>query len=188
MSLDDLQTWKQTFKDQVVPTGGDDWPDNLTDWYVGLFDAPKVSLPGLTIVATPLPVVFGASAFKAIYSNLTSDLSQADAIAIIANAWEAGLLTSTVTVLPGDSIGVPVPTTIWSAVTSTVIDAPSIALGKAKILELIGAPNAKDALDSQTPVKFREATLLLTVTTTGLDSTPTPAGPLALVDAARAVG
>ena len=188
MTLDALSIWKSTFKDQVVPTEGPDWPDNKTDWYAERFDTPKLDLPGLTLAAPPLPAVLGKSAFKAIYSTLAVGLTQAAAIAIIASAWEAGLLAATVSVLPGDSIGVPTPATTWSAVSSSIFDPASITLGKAKILELIGAPNVDDAEDSLTPVKFREATLLLTVTTTGLDSTPPGSGgPLPLVDPARAV-
>lgn len=187
MTLEALSTWQSTFKDQVVPTEGSDWPDNFTDWYAERVDSPRLSLPGLTIAAPPLPVTFGKAAFKAIYSTLTVGLTQAAAMAIIANAWEAGLLASTVSVLPGDSIGTPSPATTWSSVTSCVFDTLSIAAGKNKILELVGAGNVDDALDTPAVVKFREATLLLTVTTTGLDSTPSPGGPLPLVDAARAV-
>ncbi len=186
MTLESLSVWQSTFKTDIPPTDGPEWPDSFTDWYAARFDSPNLSLPGLTIAAPPLPVVFGKAAFKSIFSTLTAGLSQSAAMNIVANAWEAGLLASTVQVKVGDSIGAPSPATTWSSVSSSIFDAPSIALGKAKILELIGSPNVADAKDAQMPVKFREATLLLTVTTTGLNSvTPTP-GPL--VDPARSVG
>jgi hypothetical protein len=187
MTLEALSIWKSTFKAQVVPTAGPGWPDFLTDWYAQRFNTPMLSLPGLTI-AGALPVVFGSAAFRALYATLAAGLSQSAAVNIIANAWAAGLAASTVTVAPGSSIGTPSPATTFSTVATSIFDAPSILLGKAKILELIGAPNVADALDSQTPIKFREATLLLTVTTTGLNSLPPPGGPTPLVDAARAVG
>jgi len=189
VTLEALDIWQQTFKNDIAPVADDSWPDAFTDWYAERFDTPNLSLPGLTLAAPPLPVVFGKAAFKAIFSTLAPGVSQQEAMETIADAWEAGLLASTVSVVAGDSIGTPSPTTTWSSVSSSVFDAPSIAAGKAKILELIGAPNVGDAAESQTPVKFREATALLTVTTTGLDSTPGGSGgPLPLVDAARAVG
>ena len=76
------------------------------------------------------------------------------------------------------------PNTIFSVVNTTVIDPTSIALGKAKILELVTAPPVSDPQLSQFPTKFREATLLLTITVSGLDSTPPGGGgPLPLVAA-----
>lgn len=188
MTLEALSTWKSTFKTSVVPTAGGGWPDFLTNWYAARFNAPRLSLPGLTIAAPPLPATFGSAAFRAIYATLTQGLTQSAAINIIANAWAAGLAASTVLVKPGDSIGTPSPATTWSTVASSIFTAASVTAGKAKILELIGAPNVADALDSQTPIKFREATLLLKVTTTGQNSVVPPGGPNPLVDTARAVG
>ena len=187
MTLEALTIWKSTFKAEVVPTASPEWTTNMTNWYTDRINTPNLELPGLTLVAPPLPMVFGSSAFKAIFETLSAGLTQEAAMIIIADAWQAGLDASIVSVLAGDSIGVPSNATTWSSVTSSIFDAPSIAAGKAKILELIGAPNVDDALDAEMPVKFREATLLLTVTTTGLDSTPSPGGPLPLVDALRAV-
>lgn len=185
MTLEALSIWQSTFETDLPPVSDASWPDSMTDWYAERIDTPLLTLPGLTLAAPPLPVTFGKAAFKAIFSALVPGLTQASAMAIIANAWEAGLLASSVVVKPLDSIGVPSPATTWSSVTTSIFDLPSIALGKLKILELIGAPNEGDAKDSLTPVKFREATLLLTVTTTGLNSVTPTAGPL--VDAARAV-
>ncbi len=188
MTIEALNIWQSTFKDEVIPTDGPEWPSVFTNWYAARFDTPNLSLPGLTIASGNLPVTFGKAAFEAVFSTLAPGLTQAAAMAIIANAWEAGLIASTVSVLPGDSVGAPLPATIWSVVSASIFDPASVVLGKAKILELIGAENVGDALDAAAPVKFREATLLLTATTTGLDSTPAPAGPLPLVDTARAVG
>lgn len=189
MSLDGLSTWKSTFKAAVPPVGDATWPDNFTNWYTARVNAPKLELPGLTIASGTLPVTFGSAAFLAVYATLAAGLTQAAAMGIIADAWEAGLNASSVAVVAGDSIGSPSPTTTWSVVNSCVFDAASITAGKAKIMELVGASNAADALDSEVPVKFREATLLLTVTTEGKDSTPSGSGgPLTLNDNARAVG
>lgn len=187
MTINALSVWKSSFKAEVVPTDGVTWPDNMTNWYTAQFNSPKLSLPGITIAAPPLPATYGSAAFKAIYSTLAPGLSQSAAITLIADAWAAGLAASVVLVKPGDAIGVPAPATIWSVVTTSVFTPASVVAGKAKILELIGAPNVGEALDSQTPLKFYEATLLLKVTTTGLNSIPPPVGPLPLVDAERAI-
>lgn len=188
MTLEALSIWQSTFKTELPPVKDGSWPDSMTNWYTDRFNTPNLSLPGLVAVPDPTPAVYGSAAFKALFSTLSPGLSQSAAMQIVASAWEAGLLASIVTVSAGSSIGSPSPTTTFSAVTTSVFDPPSIAAGKAKILELVGAANVKDALQAQMPVKFREATLLLTVTTTGLDSTPSGSGgPLPLVDAARAI-
>lgn len=186
MSLEPLATWQSTFKAQMPPVAVGTWPLSMTNWYAERFNTPNLDLPGLTLSTSPLPAVFGNAPFMALFSTLAPGLSQAAAMMIVANAWEAGLLASIVTVAPGSSIGAPSPATTWSAVASSIFDPPSIAAGKAKILELVGADNVADALDAQMPVKFREATLLLTVTTTGTDSTPSGGSPL--IDPARPVG
>jgi len=185
MSLDSLDDWKTSFAAGVKGVKDDSWKDNLPDWYESVLNSPKLSLPGLEIASPPLPFTFGKAAFKAIFETMTKT---SNGPVVVADAWEAGILASVVEVKAGDSIGAPSPTTLWSDVTTSVIDPASIALGKAKILELASAPTVKDATKSHAPIRFYEATLLLTVTTTGLDSTPGPAGPLPLVDAGRAVG
>lgn len=185
MSLEALSVWKESFASQVKAVKDEAWKDNFPNWFASVFNAPKLSLPGLLIAVTPLPLTWGKDAFKAIFSTMTA---QSNGAVILGNAWEAGMLASTVQVKAGDSIGVASPATTWSSVTSSVFTPASIAASKAKVLEIAGALPTKNALESQAPVIFREATLLLKVTTTGLDSTPSPAGPLPLVDAERAVG
>jgi len=86
------------------------------------------------------------------------------------------MVASLAAVSAGAFIGVSAPPTLFSAVATTLIDPPSILLAKAKILELVTAPPEADAQDSLFPEKFRDATLLLTITVSGTNSvTPTPA-------------
>jgi len=185
VTLDALDIWKQTFEAQVPPTSDPDWPDNLANWYAERLDTPKMSLPGITIAVPPLPVVFGKAAFRAVYATAAIGESKVQFASKLADAWGQGMQAATVAVKAGDSIGTPSPTTTWSVVSSSVFDTASIDAGENKILELASAPNVKDAKDSAIIQKLYEATLLLTVTTTGSDSvTPTP-NPL--VDTARGV-
>lgn len=133
-------------------------------------------------VASFTPVGFVFTFQQAIFASALAALapspSSAAGIAGFATAWESAMLASTVVVGPGSFVPPPLPTSIFSAVFSTTIDASSIASGKNKIMELVSSAPVDDAQNSDFPVKFREATLLLTFTAIGLDSEPIPpAGP-----------
>jgi len=187
VTLEAFTIWQSTFVAQVPPTDAPDWPDNLADWLAERLDTPKLSLPGITLAVPPLPVVFGKAAFRSIYSTAAAGDTRETFASKLANAYEAGMQNATVTVKPGDSIGVPSPTTTWSVVASSVFDAPSIAAGKNKVLEIASAPDPEKPEDSAIIQKLYEAVGLLTVTTTGSDSVPPPSGPNSLVDTARGV-
>jgi hypothetical protein len=179
--IDPLATWQTTFANlpKVADTS---WAQNFADWA----DARVTSKMKLNGIGGPnMTFTFNKSLFAA---QLIALLPTDDALAGItgfALAWEAAIIASVAATAAGSYIGAPTPSTTWSVVNSTVIDPPSIALGKAKIIELKDAPATDNALDSEFPIKFREAFLLLTVTTDGLDSDGD--GPYPLIDTARAV-
>jgi hypothetical protein len=110
----------------------------------------------------------------------TSDSSKG--LKSYADAWEAELLLTvypvSLSVSPGAFKPPSSPATLFSAVTSVVIDPPSIAKGKKKIIELAKAKKAGSPQTSEFAKKFREATLLLTITVVGLDSNPDGPKPL----------
>ena len=174
MSLEPLSVWKSTLA-ALPPTNTGAWSANFASWYATR-----------TLPISPDPSVFLASGFlftfnSAIFQTQLSALMPVNnAVAGItgfANAWEAAILASTVLVAPGSALVPPSPPTIFSVVATSIIDAPSIALGKLKLLELVSAPQVPDANDSQFPEKFRDATMLLTFTVTGINSiapVPTP--------------
>lgn len=175
MAVDVLQDWKDTLA--ALPKVADtSWAANFAGWYadriVGITTNPANLVPvGFTFT-------FAQPVFAAQLLALTPVGDALSGITGFANAWETALLATTVAVSPGSAIPPPTPPTIFSVVTTTVIDPASIAAGKAKILELVTAPPVADAQNSLFPVKFRDATLLLTITVTGLDSQPPPsAGP-----------
>ena len=181
--IDSLSIWQSTFE---ALSKQEDWTQNFADW-VDNRVTNKMDLIGvLHPSGNALSFTFNKSTFKSALELLPIVSNKVIGVTGFANAWESALLASSVSTLSGSYIGSATPTTTWSVVNSTVLDAPGIAAGKAKILELANDPNV-GAGESKFPEKFMDAFLLLTVTTTGLDSTPTPAGPLPLNDASRAV-
>ena len=101
-----------------------------------------------------------------------------------AAAWETAIRTTTYPATLSVSAGAFIPpesnATKFSVINSVIIDEDSIIKGKAKIIELAESAASINPEDSDFPIKFREAFLELTITVEGLDSTPSPAGPLPL--------
>lgn len=180
MAIKSLQDWKDTL--EALPKVADaSWSNTFANWYADMIADIEPDPSAFTAVGflfTFQPTIFANG-----LSSLPPTTDPASGIIGFATAWEAALLASIALVGPGSVYGPSSPATTFSAVATTIIDIPSIALGKAKLLELIGAAPVDDAQNSQFPVKFREATLLLTFTAVGTDSTPTPAGPLPLTAA-----
>ena len=177
MVLADAAAW-QTAWATVPAVKNDSWKANLAnkvDSLVtgllttnGLFKAP--GQPALTFT-------FAKSTFQ---GALTDNKP-----ATLANAFETAILASTYVVPINSFIGTDTPATKFSAVASCVVDPASVALAKAKFLEIVGLEPVKAANKSQFPVKLRDAFLLLTVTTTGTNSVaPTPSP---LTDPGRAL-
>ena len=183
MAIDDLTIWKTTLA--ALPKVGDSsWAANFALWVDERVTA-KMSLPG--IGGPGFTFTFNKSVFQSALESLAPAGDQATAIAAFADAWESATTASVAITLVGSYIEPATPATTWSIVASTVIDPPSIVIGKAKINELATAPAVSDPNDSEFPVKFREAFLSLTITTTGTNSVSPPAGPNPLTDAARSV-
>jgi hypothetical protein len=179
MALDSENDWIEAFAEDLPNVGNDAWKANLANLIDGLV-TNKLSSPGLINSSGEPSAVFtfGKSAFQSALSNNTP--------AVISAAMQAGLTASTAVVEAGSYIVVDSPATKFSSIVSSIISPASIALAAAKILEIGGVPNADDPLDSAVPPIFREAFLLLKLTTTGLNSVaPTPA---TLVDTERAMG
>ena len=179
--IDPLNVWKSTLKD-LPKVDNPIWAINFANWYGDRIqniepDPTKLQPAGFVFI-------FNRVLFASLLSALPPTPSQPAGIAMFAAAWEAAILTTvfpaTLSASSGTVVPPPSPATTFSVVNSVILDPASVAAGKAKILELASAPLTGDATESQFPVKFREATLKLTITVTGLDSTPTPAGPLPL--------
>lgn len=179
MALGSETDWIEAFANGLPNVGDDSWKANLANTIDELV-TNLLSSPGLlNSSGQPAAVfTFGKAAFQSGLSGNTA--------AAISSAIQAGLTASTAVVAPGAYIGTDTPATKFSVVASSIITPASIALAVAKILEIEGQPNADDPLDSAVPPIFREAFLLLKLTTTGTNSVaPTPSP---LTDAERAMG
>jgi len=171
--IDPEPAWLATFI-TIPKVSTDIWATNFANWV-----EPHVVSAELTgVIAASDPFTFNKAVFETALKLLGPESTAIAGIQGFADAWETAILASTLVVSAGDSLGAPSPPTIWSVVAASIIDPPSILLGKAKILELVSSAKVPDASDSDFPKIFRAAFLLLTGTVTGLDSQlPPPAGP-----------
>jgi len=180
MAIDPLATWRSTLA--ALPKVADtSWAANFAGWVADRVVNITTNPANLTL-ASPLVFVFNEATFATQLIALTPVSDALSGITGFANAWETAILTTvfpaTLNVAPGAFIPPSSPATIFSSVTSVVLTPASIAAAKAKIIELASAPPVSDVNDSEFPVKFRDAFLLLKINVTGLNSvSPTP-GPL----------
>jgi hypothetical protein len=176
MAIAPLATWRSTFANLPLVTDTS-WQANIANWVNdNISGANKLALNGM--VGTGLTFTFNKASFQ-------SGLASANNIAGFANALSTALTSSLAVVAVGSSILPTTPATTFSVVASTIVDPASITAANAKILELNSAQAVQNAYDSDFPLRFREAILLLKITTSGTNSVaPTPAP---LVDPLRAV-
>lgn len=184
MSVDSLALWKSSFKAQVPPTRGSDGAKNISDWADSMVTNKLVCqiIQGPNIVYT-----FSKAIFKAQLEALTPTNNVEEGVTNFANSWASAITSTTAVMGVGSSIGAPSNATTWSSITTTTLDTPSKTAGVNKLKELKDSPSVSDAANSELPLKMRDAFLLHTITTVGLDSTPPAVGPLPLTDAVRAV-
>lgn len=114
--------------------------------------------------------------------NLPASPDVASGTAMLCNAWEAATMASTIVVSPGSFVGVSAPPTLYSVVIAAIILPPTILAGKqAMQAALMAAVPVQDPKLSPLANALYSAFSALQGQVTGLDSTPTPAGPLPLV-------
>lgn len=175
--IDSLATFQSTFNDIPVGNDKDAGADAIAAWINDRVTS-KMSLPGITGVG--LTYTFDQTTFATSLKTMSNNNDKDGSIDSVAGFWKAAL--GIAAVAAGSSVGTPSPATTWSVVNTTVIDAPSQTAGEDKMKEL---KTADISGDSPMAEKSWEAFLLLTITTSGLNSvSPTP-GPL--LDPARAV-
>lgn len=172
MPIDALQDWKDELEN-LPKVNDSSWALNFAEWYADRLVNIEADSSVLDTSAG-FVFTFAETTFALALTSLSPTTDPVAGITSFANAWESAILATTVVVAPGAFIPPSDPATTFSAVTGTVIDPPSIAAAKAKIIELGSSSPVDDPQDSEFPVKFREATLLLTITVTGLNSLPTP--------------
>ena len=188
MAVDPLSIWTEELE-KLPPVGDLSWAPNFANWYA---DRIVDIEPDDTMldVSTGFTFVFNTALFATTLALLPPVPVALAGITGLALAWETALLTTiysaTLNVSSGAFVPPASPGTIFSSVAGVEIDAASLIAGKAKIMELAVAPPTGEVDTSQFPLKFREATLLLTITVEGMDSTPSSSGgPYPLTAAAR---
>lgn len=175
MAIKVLQDWKDSLEN-LPKVANNSWAANFANWYADMIAA--ITTDPAALVPTGFVFTFNKPIFEAQLLALTPKDNALAGITGFADAWNAALTASTVVVAPASFKPPTSTTTLFSLVTTTTIVPASIAAGKAKILELVSAPPVASAQDSQFPIKFRDATLLLKIKVVGKDSQPPPnAGP-----------
>ena len=177
--IDPLDKWKKTLND-LSKSSDPVWATKFANWYAERIAniAPDPSF----LTAVGFVFAFPTPAFASALMALPPTTSAPAGIAGYAAAWETSILSIVypvgISVSSGSSIPPTAPPTTFSAVTSVLIDPSSIAAGKAKILELINSKPVSNSNDSQFPIKFREATLMLKINVSGMNSQPPTPVPL----------
>jgi hypothetical protein len=175
MAVSNLATFQTTFA--ALPRVADtSFANNIAAWYAARINGLEPN--SAQFVPTGFSFTFAESVFATQLLNLSPTMSAVEGVTKLADAWAAAILASSIAVGPGSFIPPSTPATLFSVVASSTFDAASVTLGRSKILELIHATPVTNALDSEFPIKLRDAILILTFTVVGTDSiTPVP-GPL----------
>jgi hypothetical protein len=159
-------------------------PDNTPMWAKALADAVDglvTNKAGLGVVTGTFTFTFNKALFMTGIMALTATVVTPMAAQLIGVAWGNAMLSSTMVTAPGAFIGAPAPPTLFSVIISTVIDPPSIVAAQTALIATLSVMQAVEvAQDSALAPALHTAFMSCTATITGLDSTPTPAGPLPL--------
>jgi len=182
--LDPLSSWTNAFTN-LAPAADDSWADNMADAVDGLV----TNKLAVTTISPSATFTFNKAIFAAQLKLATPTDNAVAGCTNFADAWGSAVTASTLVVAPGSYLGAPTPATTWSVVILSLVDPASIAAAKAAlVIALTSATPVANAALSAFPSAFRTAFATLTASVTGLDSTPSPAGPLPLNVSAQPMG
>ena len=184
MPIDPESSWIDTVNNIEPVTAPPAGVKNIVD----AIDAAVSSKAGLQgLVGSPPQFTFQKAIMLAQMLALAPSPDPVIPATLISQAWLAAATASIMIVSPGTAVGAAAPPTMFSVVIATIVDPPSLVLAQtalmADLISVMSTP-VDDYKDSDFGPAFRRAFLSLTYTVTGLDSTPTPAGPLPLIAAA----
>jgi hypothetical protein len=173
MPLEPPDVWKSTFA-QLPLVKDANWAGNVAKWLNERLTGKLQLAP----ILGPVTFTFQVGIFESQLKPLPPVDKALDGASHFATALEAALQASQMMVTPGCCLVAPVPPTLWSVVT-TVIDASSVQTVKQTLQQsLTGAAEVDDGMKSSVAMAFRNAIMMLTCTSTGINCvTPTP-GPL----------
>jgi len=181
--LDPVDVWKDKFAD-LPKTGDASWAKNLAD-YVDSLVTGKLQI---TEISPPSTFTFQKAIFEALLTPIVFAPTPVPQTAISV-AWASAMTASTMVVASGSSIGAPAPVTTFSAPPVTLLLPPTIVAAQAALLaQLIAAAFVSEAKEAVLPKALYEAFKAVKASVIGLDSTPTPAGPLPLILPAGSLG
>jgi hypothetical protein len=181
--IDPLAIWKSEFAKLPLDPTGAAGALNLAK-YINARVSNKLGMsPKVAAVDAPAKAVFTwqPSVFVASLLGLTFSPVAAVGALKMSSAWASATQASTFIVAPGAVISPPPPpsTGASSVITLSIVEPPSIVKSQQALFKgLLSAGQAATALDSEIPKLLYEAFLGLTFAVSGLDTTPTPAGPL----------
>lgn len=189
--IDDEDTWKENFA--LIPQ---DPTGALAPLAIATFVTGSVTLKldtdSSAVKFSPQPLytwiqVSFQSALAQI-AMVPSPVNLAPAIQI-GSGWAQSTTASQLIITPGASMNPPpTGTNGIAAVAVAVIDPLSVTKATADLIkELAAAPPATDPLDAILPVAVRKAFLGLRFLISGIDTTPTPAGPIPFSITAKVV-
>ena len=182
MPIDKLDIWLDKFAALPQDPTGDLAPRNIAE-FVDQRVSSKLETNTNMVQWTPAPTfTWQKSIFEStlkILCKIPSPLAIIPATSL-ATSWQTATLASSFAIQPQAKMNKPLPATNGIAATAVaVIDPPSVALAYAYLLpQLIAVPATSDPKEAVFPKAVRQAFLMLTYTITGVDTTPTPAGPI----------
>jgi len=168
--IDPLSSWISLWN--LLPLVGDSsWADNQAT-----FVLKRTLTPGLMGLTGQITFTFQEATFANLLKSIPMTPDKTQSATMIANAWNSAVSTSIMVVAPGAFIGTSTPATLFSVVTSTLLDPSSLLSATQGIVsDLSAAPLSDDT--SARPKAFYKAFKTLTYTVTGTNSivpTPTP--------------
>jgi hypothetical protein len=186
MALDPLDTWKEELEklpQSDVPAVGS---LEFAGWYKDRIINIETDSSALDTSAG-FTFTFNFVLFAALLKVPPPVDVASVGVTTFALSWQLAMVTTIypalLNVAPGAFIGAPTPPNLFSVINSVVIDPPSLAAGFDRLVELAESVPAETAKEADLSLAMKEATELLTITVVGLDSTPSPAGPLPLTAA-----
>ena len=178
MPIDPQSAFKSAIS-SIKPTNGPLWAKDIADAVDGLV----TNKAGLSVITGTCTFTFNKALFMAGIMALVPILAAPIAAQTIGIAWGNAMLASIMVVQPGAFIGVvSAPPTLFSVITSTIVDPPSVVAAQTALIATLSAMQAvKIASDSALGPALHTAFMSCTATVTGMNSIPPPAGPLLLI-------
>lgn len=180
--IDALDIWLDEFDKLPQDPTGDMSPTNLAN-FVDDRVTGKLDTSTAIVKWEPAPsFTWQKSIFESTLRAISKVPSSSPIIPAIkiATGWQSATLASKVTIQPQAKMDPPFPATTGIAATATcIIDPASVALGYALLVaKLSGVIPVNTRKESVFPRAIRDAFLLVTVTISGIDTTPPPTGPI----------